>query len=113
MPHEDPTRPSVQALIDQGNACQQVGQWADAEAHYRAALARAGQDGTPRDRAHSVAALGELLADKGAFAEARPLLDEARQEAEAAGDPHALKHILPHLGRVYTGLGDYVQARAC
>lgn len=98
---------AVAAALDLGAVLRLTGAWTEAEAIFRGALAVAGSAGAA---ARARAALGGLLADKGALPEAVALLEDARAGFAALGDGAELARVLERLGHVYFEHGDDARA---
>jgi class 3 adenylate cyclase/tetratricopeptide (TPR) repeat protein len=98
---------ALEATLDLGAVLQLAGAWAEAEALYREALARAA---SPRDTARARAALGGLLAFTGAHADAVASLEAARAGFAALGERAELATVLERLAQAYFQHGDDARA---
>ena len=108
-----PEPDQVEALLDWGAVAQRAGQWREAEAHYRQALALAERSPDRVVQARSGATLARLLEGQGAFDQALTILAAARDDFAALGDEDNLQQVLGRMARAYISLGDYTEALAC
>lgn len=95
-----------------GEIWQLTGEWDEAEAAYRHALAWSENEGDLSLRARSQTALGSLVARTQSYEEALTWFDQARQGFEQVGDRRGAGRVMEQLSFAYTHLGDYDQAVA-
>ncbi|HYF64539.1 MAG TPA: tetratricopeptide repeat protein, partial [Herpetosiphonaceae bacterium] len=93
-----------------GEVRQLIGQWPEAEADYRQALALAQAHGDESGAAHAQTLLGRLLAQTASHAEALGWLEPARATFERLGDAAGLGKALEHLSFVYSEQGQFAAA---
>lgn len=99
----------LEVLLKLGAIQELTGQWAKAEAHYRAGLALTLPP--PAAKARCQHALASLLQKRGDFSEALTCLAEAQATWARLGDSAALGQTAVEIGGVYWRKGDYGQAR--
>jgi tetratricopeptide (TPR) repeat protein len=103
----------VQVMGHLGNLWLLTGQWPEAEAIYREALAITEKLPAQRLQAQCQGSLGRLLELKGRYPEALAWLEKARALSTAAGDKHGLAQYTGDMGRVYWRQGLYESALTC
>jgi DNA-binding SARP family transcriptional activator len=90
-----------------------TGEWAEAEAIYREALASAEHIGDVRAQAHARIQLGQLKFNQGDHTEALALFEQAKSHCETTSDQVGLCEALGGMGMVLLQRGQLTQALAC
>lgn len=88
----------VEIMLSMGEVWRLVGQWDDAEAIFRDALAITETIGDDLRRAQCLDAIGYVFTTRGDYGEALEWFEQAHQVAETLGNPPALLSIYEHLG---------------
>lgn len=102
---------AVMALhLQRGSVLELQGQWPEAEADYRAALALAGQMGDAAAEARCCRLLGALCRLRGEYAAALPWLQQARDTYTRLDDSAGLALTLTETGIVWLRQGEYAHA---
>ena len=101
----------LEVLLELGEVLTLVGQWAEAEAHYRRALDLGEQSDHPRAAAQAQRGLGILFEKRGGFEAALEWLGLAHAGFEKLSDGGEAAHTLALIGRVHWAQGHYTEAR--
>ncbi|HMA36437.1 MAG TPA: tetratricopeptide repeat protein, partial [Chloroflexia bacterium] len=99
-------------LLQQGQVWQLIGNWAEAEACFRAALASPAALADGRFAAQVQIELAGLLVQKSAYGEALTYLEQAQRTYEMVGDQAGLGQVLGNRGTIYYVQGDHDRALA-
>jgi len=101
----------IEIRLQRGAVWQLTGQWAEAEAEYRAGLALAEQIQDAPGRARTRQMLGTLARLRGNNEEALAQLKQARAEWTVLDDQPMLSRTVTEIGYVYLRKGDFAEAR--
>ena len=99
----------AQVHLRRGAVLELIGQWAEAENDYRAALTLAGVDAAAQ--ADAQFALGKLCEQRGDYAPSLEWVEQARAAWASLGDQAGLSRALIETGIVFFLKGDYPAAR--
>ncbi|MCW5852381.1 MAG: tetratricopeptide repeat protein [Anaerolineae bacterium] len=101
----------LEVLLEMGEVLTLIGQWAEAEAHYRRALELGEAQGNARVVAQARRGLGVVFEKRGAFEAALDWLGLAHAGFERLGERGEAAHTLTLIGRVHWARGHYAEAR--
>jgi len=111
LPLLDDPRGALEVHLQRGRVLELQGQWPEAEADYRAALALSGQIADAAAEARCCRLLGTLCRLRGDYAAALPWLEQARAACERLDDGDGLAQTLIEEGIVWLRQGEYANAR--
>jgi DNA-binding SARP family transcriptional activator len=100
-------------MIMLGDVKSLTGEWAEAEAMYREALASAERIGDLRAQAHASTQLGQLKFNQGDHTAALALFEQARLHCDTLSDQAGLCDVLGGMGMILLQRGQLTQALAC
>ena len=107
-----PESEQAEVRFELGEIWQLTGQWEEAEAAYRDALAWTEKEENISLRARSQTALGSLIGRTQSYEEALSWFEQARQGFEQIGDRRGSGRVMEQLSFAFSHLGDYDQALA-
>ncbi len=111
LPLLDDPRAALELHLKRGVVLELQGQWPEAEADYRAALALSGQIADAGAEARCCRLLGTLCRLRGDYAAALPWLQQARDAFTTLDDNAGLALTLLETGIVWLRQGEYANAR--
>nr|MBA3530617.1 tetratricopeptide repeat protein [Ardenticatenales bacterium] len=111
LPLLEPGPERVDVRLRLGTVQELVGQWKEAEAQYRAAMAEAETLGSQESQAKGQLVLGQLLHRRGDFQEALSWLEEAQALFTACQVWHEVGHTLAEIGTAFWRRGEYEDAQ--
>jgi len=102
----------IELHLQRGDLLELTGQWLEAEADYRAAVALGEQMTNTEAIMRGQHGLSRLALQRGDYTEARQYLEQSLQLARATGDQRGLATTLHLLGNTHFRQGDHVQSEA-